>query len=595
VIFCAGRRRELQPGNRVLGVEFVKERLGERHETHGTAKLYVDDQVVAEGPLRTQPGHFALARGLWVGRDTGDAVSKEYTPQLPFTGGRIIKVEVSIGDDVYLNIDCEFAAAMARDQPGPVAALHWLRHYRRVWLGGDVLAALTTWALVVPQAIAYAQIAGLPPQAGLFAAFYGLLGYGLFGTCRQLVVSPTSSTAAISAAIVAPVALGDATRYADLSAFLAMLVGVVLIALGLLRMGFVSRFIAAGVQVGFMFGLGLTIIVGQLPKLLGVPAGQGDFFGQAGDLAGRLGHVHPWTAAVGLASLAVLLGLKRVAPGVPAALLVVVGGIAVVALLDLTAHGVEVIGAVDGAVPLPAVPRVGWDELVGLLPGAIAVAIIGYAESATVAESMANEHGYDVEPDRELRAVGIACGPAAAVPGPAPGGPGRRGGHAGRAGPGRAPGADRGRGRLRGGLPGPGQPPQRLGARPDPGHERLCGPGARPGGPDRAGAARVPAERAAAVRQRQAPARRDPGRGARRRPAGPGRPARPVVHPELDIESVDVLASLRHELDRRGVALWLAGVRAGVGDMLARSGLADAIGRDHLYREVEDAAGDASA
>lgn len=111
-----------------------------------------------------------------------------------------------------------------------MAALDWLRHYRRAWLGGDVVAALTTWALVVPQAIAYAQIAGLPPQAGLFAAFAGLLGYGLFGTCRQLVVSPTSSTAAISAAVVAPVALGDATRYADLSAFLAMLVGVVLIA-----------------------------------------------------------------------------------------------------------------------------------------------------------------------------------------------------------------------------------------------------------------------------------------------------------------------------------------------------------------------------
>jgi hypothetical protein len=108
--------RELQVGNRVLGVEFVKERLGERHETHGTAKLYVDDQVVAAGPLRTQPGHFALAgEGLSVGRDTGDAVSKEYTPQFPFTGGRIIKVEVSIGDDVYLNIEREFAAAMARD------------------------------------------------------------------------------------------------------------------------------------------------------------------------------------------------------------------------------------------------------------------------------------------------------------------------------------------------------------------------------------------------------------------------------------------------------------------------------------------------
>jgi MFS superfamily sulfate permease-like transporter len=137
-----------------------------------------------------------------------------------------------------------------------VAAVGWLRHYRRDWLRGDVVAALTTWALVVPQAIAYGQIAGLPPQAGLFAAFAGLLGYGLLGTCRQLIVSPTSSTAAISAAIVAPVALGDPDRYAAASAALAMLVGVVLIALARLRMGFVSRFIAAGVQVGSCSGWG---------------------------------------------------------------------------------------------------------------------------------------------------------------------------------------------------------------------------------------------------------------------------------------------------------------------------------------------------
>ena len=129
-------------------------------------------------------------------------------------------------------------------------AVDWLRHYRRAWLRGDLVATLTTWALVVPQTIAYGQIAGLPPEAGLFAAFAGLLGYGLFGTCRQLIVSPTSSTAAISAAIVAPVAVGDPERFAVASAALAMLVGVVLIALGWLRMGFVSRFIAAGCRSG---------------------------------------------------------------------------------------------------------------------------------------------------------------------------------------------------------------------------------------------------------------------------------------------------------------------------------------------------------
>jgi SulP family sulfate permease len=549
-----------------------------------------------------------------------------------------------------------------------VAALDWLRHYRRAWLGGDVVAALTTWALVVPQAIAYAQIAGLPPQAGLFAAFAGLLGYGLFGTCRQLVVSPTSSTAAISAAIVAPVALGDATRYADLSAFLAMLVGVVLIALGLLRMGFVSRFIAAGVQVGFMFGLGLTIIVGQLPKLLGVPAGQGDFFGQAGDVAGRLGDVNLWTAAIGLGSLAVLLGLKRVAPGVPAALLVVVGGIAVVAVADLTARGVEVIGAVDGAFPLPAVPRVGWDELVGLLPGAIAVAIIGYAESATVAESMANEHGYDVEPDRELRATGIANILSGLFQGFITGGGASQSAANDRAGantqlvsllvsgltvvtaaallplfrdlPQAALGAvvisavvgfldlaamERVR-RLRrdsfviavaamlavlalGVLQG-------LIVAVVISLGVFLVRASRPSG---SVLGRIPGTSAYVAVEHTPEARTEPGLlvyrlnapllfvNAKRlrdgiraavRDADP--PVRVVLldlsfTPELDIESINVLASLRHELDGRGVALWLAGVRAGVEDLLARSGLADAIGRDHLYRQIEDAAGDASA
>jgi sulfate permease, SulP family len=217
---------------------------------------------------------------------------------------------------------------------------------------------LTTWALVVPQAIAYAQIAQLPPQAGLFAAFGGLLGYGLFGSSRQLIVSPTSATAAISAALVAPVALGDPARFRDLSAALAILVGIVLVVLGVLHVGFVSRFISAAVQAGFMFGLGLTIIVGQVPALLGVSKGGGDFFPQLWHLVTHSGDANGWTAAIGLAGLALLLGLKRAAPNVPAALLVVVAGIVVVALGGLADHGVAVIGRIEGAVPTPALPDV---------------------------------------------------------------------------------------------------------------------------------------------------------------------------------------------------------------------------------------------
>jgi MFS superfamily sulfate permease-like transporter len=148
-----------------------------------------------------------------------------------------------------------------------------------------------------------------------------------------------------------------------------MLVGVVLIGLAQLRMGFVSRFIAAGVQVGFMFGLGLTIIVGQLPDLLGVPAGDGDVFAQAGRLLSRLGDVNPWTAAIGLTSLAALLGARRVAAAVPAALVVVVSRIVVVALGDLTAAGVDVIGEIDGAVPLRPFRRWAWRSWSGCCRG----------------------------------------------------------------------------------------------------------------------------------------------------------------------------------------------------------------------------------
>jgi sulfate permease, SulP family len=529
-----------------------------------------------------------------------------------------------------------------------VAAVEWLRHYRRAWLRGDVVAALTTWALVVPQAIAYGQIAGLPPQAGLFAAFAGLLGYGLFGTCRQLIVSPTSSTAAISAAIVAPVALGDPGRYAAASAALAMLVGVVLIGLGQLRMGFVSRFIAAGVQVGFMFGLGLTIIVGQLPDLLGVPAGGGNVFGKAGDLLGRLGDVNPWTAAVGLASLAVLLGLKRALPAAPAALLVVVGGIAAMALFDLTAHGVDVIGEIDGAVPLPALPSVGWEELLGLLPGALAVAIIGYAESATVAESMGNEHGYDVVPDRELRAVGIANILSGLF-----------------------------RGFIVGGGASQSAANDRAGAQTQlvsllvSGLTVVTAVALLPLFRDLPQAALAAVVISAvlgfldlAAMERVRRLRRDsfvvalvslvavlalgvlqglivgvvisvgillirtsrPGATVRRAPGllvyrlnAPllyvnakrvrdairdelGDRAAPVgvvlldlsFTPELDIQDVNVLASLHHQLDGQGVALWLGGVHAQVQDMLVRSGLADRIGRDRLYRGVDEAIADAS-
>jgi sulfate permease, SulP family len=287
-----------------------------------------------------------------------------------------------------------------------IPAVGWIREYRPAWLRSDLLAALAVWALVVPQGIAYAQIAGLPPQAGLFATAAGVVAYALLGTSRQLVVSPTSSTAAISAALVAPLAVGDAGRGAALSALLAILCGLALIAFGVLRMGFVSRFISAAVQTGFMFGLGLTIIVGQLPKMLGTPGSTGDFVKEAGGLLPVLGEINGWTVAIGFGALAALLLLRRAAPGLPAALIVILAGIGAVIVFDLPDRGVAVLGTVDGGFPLPAIPDVGLSDIGALVPGALIIGVIAYAEGITVAERFGETHRYEVRPDQELIAAG---------------------------------------------------------------------------------------------------------------------------------------------------------------------------------------------
>ena len=303
---------------------------------------------------------------------------------------------------------------MAKAQTQRAAAwpvLPWLAHYRRRWLRADLVAGLTSWALVVPQAVAYGQIAGLAPPAGLAAAFAGPLGYSLLGTSRQLMVSPTSSTAAISAAIVGTMAAGDPVRFVALSATLALVIGATFALLGLFRLGFVSQFLAFSVQTGFMFGLGLTIAVGQLPKVLGISAPTDEsFLPGLAHLLTHLGETNGWTALLGLGGLGAMVLLNRYAPRLPAALAVVAAGTALTALLDLTARGVATVGAIPAGLPPPAIPDVSVSDVLALVPVAVVMAVLGYAESASVAQDLATRHGYDVDPDRELLAIGAANG-----------------------------------------------------------------------------------------------------------------------------------------------------------------------------------------
>jgi high affinity sulfate transporter 1 len=281
----------------------------------------------------------------------------------------------------------------------------WIRGYERAWLVPDVLAGVIVWSVVVPQAVAYAQIAGLPPSAGLAAAPGALLAYALLGTSRTLVVSATTATSALSAAAIGPLANGDGARFAALSAALAIVAAVVLAAAGVLRLGGVMDFVSKPVMTGFLFGLGLTVTVGQLPKVFGVAAGSGHFFPQVRDLVERLDGTSWWTLAVGVASIVALVLLRRVAPRLPGTLIVLAGAIVVSALLDLKSHGVDVVGDLPSALPDPELPDVGWGDLGDLVPAALGVVIVS-AEAIGVSRAIASADGYRVDVNRDLVAFG---------------------------------------------------------------------------------------------------------------------------------------------------------------------------------------------
>jgi sulfate permease, SulP family len=283
----------------------------------------------------------------------------------------------------------------------------WMRSYRRAWLRPDLIAGVVIWSVVTPQAVAYAQIAGLPPEAGLMAAPVAMAAFALAGTSRQLVVSATTATSAVSAATVGPLAGGDVERFAALSAALALVVGVVLALGGVLRFGAVSDLVSKPVMTGFLFGLGLVITLAQLPALLGIAPGEGNFFPALADMLGELGEVHGATLAVGACSLAVLVLGRRLVPALPSTLVVLVLAIAVSAIAGLEDHGVDVVGDIPEALPDPAIPDVSADDWLALVAPALGVLILS-AEAVGVARALAVKHGYRVDPNRDLVAMGAS-------------------------------------------------------------------------------------------------------------------------------------------------------------------------------------------
>jgi sulfate permease, SulP family len=283
-----------------------------------------------------------------------------------------------------------------------------LRGYDTGWLRGDVVAGLTVWAVLVPEALAYASIAGVSPVVGLYAAPGALLLYAAFGSSRHLVVGPMSATAALSAAAVADVATPGSAGFVAHTTALAVATGLIALVAGLLRLGFLASFISEPVLKGFIIGLALTIVAGQLPDLFGVEGGGGDFFEKLGHLLSNLDQTSLTTLAVGLASLALVLGLRRFAPAVPGSLVAVLLGIAAVGLLDLDGHGVEIVGQIQSGLPALGTPDVAAGDYLALAPAAAGVMLVGFAEGLGAAKTYAAAHHYEVDANRELLGLGAA-------------------------------------------------------------------------------------------------------------------------------------------------------------------------------------------
>jgi len=288
-----------------------------------------------------------------------------------------------------------------------VPATGWLARYERPWLNADVLAGLTTAAVVIPKAMAYATIAGLPVQVGLYTALVPMLVYAALGTSRPLSVSTTTTLGILCAsALGAAVPGGEPGALVTASATLAVLVGAVLFVARLFRLGFVANFISEPVLVGFKAGIGLVIVVDQVPKLLGIHIDKAGWFRDVGAIVRHLPEASTPTVAVGLATLALVIGLEVVAPRLPAPLLAVGGGIAACAYLHLQSSGVSVVGHIPGG--LPGFVRPQLSLLEQLWAPALAMALMSFTETIAAGRAFTAPGEPRPDPNQELVATGAA-------------------------------------------------------------------------------------------------------------------------------------------------------------------------------------------
>ncbi len=293
-------------------------------------------------------------------------------------------------------------ASLARWLPG----LALLLAYDRRWLGPDLAAGLSVAAIALPVGIAYASLAGVPVETGIYAAIFPLLAYALFGSSRQLIIGPDAATCLMVAASLTPLAAGDPERYMALLPVLTLITGCFYLGAGWARLGFIASFLSQPILTGYLNGIALIIIVGQLPKLLGYPSSEVEFFPRLVELAREAGQSHWPTAVLGLALLAFLVGLRRSFPTLPAALVVVAVGILAVFTFDLDGRGVQTTGPVPAGLPALGFAFFDFETYRALFRDALGIMLISFTSGVLTAKSFAQRNRYDIDADQELRAFG---------------------------------------------------------------------------------------------------------------------------------------------------------------------------------------------
>lgn len=289
-----------------------------------------------------------------------------------------------------------------------VPGLKLFDSYKKEWLSSDFAAGVSVAAIAVPIGIAYSSLAGLPPETGLYASILPMIAYALFGTSRQLMVGPDSATCIMVASTLAPIAVLGTKEYLSYSILLSLIVGILCIFGGIFKLGFISNFLSKPILTGYINGLALSIITGQLGKLFGFQIISAGFFKTIADFFSKLNETNILTVIVGISTFIFLRIMKKFFYRIPSPLLAVVIGIIVTIVFGFDKHGLAVVGHVPSGFPTPFIPHFELGKLEELLAGSIGIVLISYASGILTDKSFANRNGYKIDSNKDFIAFGVA-------------------------------------------------------------------------------------------------------------------------------------------------------------------------------------------